>query len=94
MIRDIDAIHGGESRIGYYVGLMVRPVYALAEYWIQSSGALHVLHRPNVHSFPLESDVGPNWAQTSRPHWVELTSFLVSMYWFGLSRTLWSIVLR
>ena len=30
--------------------------------------AFHVLHRPNVYNFLLESSVGPNWPQASRPY--------------------------
>ena len=51
---------------------MVHPVFALSpNIGFKGSGALHVLHRPNVHNFPLESDVGPNWVQASHPHWVD-----------------------
>ena len=71
MICDIDVIHGGESQIGYYVGLMVRPVFVLLpNIGFKGSGAFHVLHAQTC-SFPLESDVGPNWAQASHLHWVD-----------------------
>ena len=44
---------------------------ALVEYWIQGVLAFRVLHCPNVYSSLLESGVGPDWAQVTRPHWVD-----------------------
>ena len=43
--------------------------------------AFPVLHRPNVYSFLLESGVGPNWAQTSRPHRIDEPLGVVVLVW-------------
>ena len=93
MIRDIDITHGNETCIGYYVGLVVSPVFVLSSnIGFRGLAAFHSLHRPNVYSFLLESGVGPNWAQTSRPNRVDKPLGVTVLVW--ISRTLWSIVLR
>ena len=85
MIRHIDITHGDESCIGYYVGLVVSPVFVLSSnIGFRSLTAFHGLHRPNVYSFLLESGVGPNWAQTSRPHRVDKPLGVTVLVWIIL----------
>ena len=82
MIRHIDMTHGEESCIGYYVGLVVSPVFVLSSnIGFRSLAAFHGLHRPNVYSFLLESSVEPNWAQTSRPHQVDKPLGVTVLVW-------------
>jgi hypothetical protein len=75
-VRDIGITHGDETKVGYYVGLMVRlpsftvimmaGIHAL---FMMRAIAISFLFSSSTNCIALESDFGPDRPQTSYSDW-------------------------
>ena len=93
-VRNVGITHGDESRVGYYVGLMVRSSVNL-----DTVRASHDVFQQSIF-FATEALTVLHWSRLSdvvgrKPIILSgLLGLSLSMYSFGLSTTYWGAVLR
>jgi len=70
-VLDIGVTHGDDSRVGYYVGLVVSHLVSNPHQILDLKDieAFFILYFPSLHSFLLESGIRPDRTEASCPHW-------------------------
>jgi MFS family permease len=95
LIRELGITHGNESKVGYYVGLMVSRSYSSL---CNFASSLSVMKQSLF--FLTQAFTVLHWSSASdrvgrKPViLIGLFGLSLSMYCFGLSRTFWGLVLR
>ena len=93
LIRDIGVTHGDDSRVGYYVGLIVSTVfhaYQILDLKISKHSLFFITQAVTIFSWGRASDhIGRKPIVL-----IGVAGLSISMYCVGLSRTFWGLAFR